>query len=586
MKKTLTANISGTVFNIEEDAYEALQRYLASIRSQFAGSPGQDEIMGDIEGRIAELFTERLAGRREVVVMADVEHVIGIMGQPEDYMGESEDDAPGAGYASTGGGHRHKRLFRDPDDRWVGGVLSGLAAYIGADPLWLRIPFIALVFLGVGSPILIYILLWILVPTASTAAERLMMGGEPVNVDNLKKAFEEGGQRVAKDVEEMGKRWSSADHKRTADRFRTGARRAAGAGANVIGRIIGAVLVLIGISLGISLVGAVIGGSVFAFDAFDGGNTMDLLDLGGLLFPSADQALWFSIALFVLFLIPVIGILTAGLQLMLGLRAPRWLGWSLGPIWVVALITVIFIGLRLGRDFRRSETFTTEHALEQPTGQVLYLANLMDEEQSRHWHVQYNNGHMDWDMNGLFLSEDSVHGAWGRLDVRRSPDADFHLKLERRSQGRSGKASLYRSGNITYAVLQQDSLLGLSHWFAFPKEDKFRAQRLRFIVQVPVGKAIHFDPDMGFMLDDVKNVTNTLDRDMVGQTWTMTPNGLSSTVRPEDVPDDLIPQRAPVAPEPSEAPATRAKPSGNGTVVKEVRAFQMPDLFMLLRPQI
>jgi phage shock protein PspC (stress-responsive transcriptional regulator) len=435
MKKTLTANISGTVFNIEEDAYEALQRYLASIRSQFAGSPGQDEIMGDIEGRIAELFTERLAGRREVVVMADVEHVIGIMGQPEDYMGESEDDAPGAGYASTGGGHRHKRLFRDPDDRWVGGVLSGLAAYIGADPLWLRIPFIALVFLGVGSPILIYILLWILVPTASTAAERLMMGGEPVNVDNLKKAFEEGGQRVAKDVEEMGKRWSSADHKRTADRFRTGARRAAGAGANVIGRIIGAVLVLIGISLGISLVGAVIGGSVFAFDAFDGGNTMDLLDLGALLFPSADQALWFSIALFVLFLIPVIGILTAGLQLMLGLRAPRWLGWSLGPIWVVALITVISSAFDWVATSDAAKHSPREHALEQPTGQVLYLANLMDEEQSRHWHVQYNNGHMDWDMNGLFLSEDSVHGAWGRLDVRRSPDADFHLKLERRSQG-------------------------------------------------------------------------------------------------------------------------------------------------------
>jgi hypothetical protein len=271
---------------------------------------------------------------------------------------------------------------------------------------------------------------------------------------------------------------------------------------------------------------------------------------------------------------------------MLGLRAPRWLGWSLGPVWVVALITVIIIGIRLGRDFRRTEVFTTEHALQQPTGQVLYLANLLDAEESRQWNVQYSHGQMDWDLDGIFMSDDSIHGAWAGLDVRRSPDADFHLKVERRSQGRSGKASLQRSGNIAYNVLQQDSLLGLSHWLVFPQEDKLRAQRLRFIVQVPVGKAVHFDPDMGFMLDDVKNVTNTLDRDMVGQTWTMTPNGLSSTVRPEDVPDDLIPQRAPVAPEPSEAPAPPAKPSGNGTGVKEVRAFQMPDLFMLLRPQI
>ena len=85
MKKTLTANVSGTVFHIEEDAYETLHRYLGNIRNQFAGTDGRDEIMADIEARIAELFTERLDGRRQVVSIDDVEHVIGIMGQPEDF---------------------------------------------------------------------------------------------------------------------------------------------------------------------------------------------------------------------------------------------------------------------------------------------------------------------------------------------------------------------------------------------------------------------------------------------------------------------------------------------------------------------
>ena len=83
MKKTLTANISGTVFHIEEDAYDRLQRYLSTIRAQFTGTDGREEIMADIEARIAELFTERLDGRRQVVNVDDVEHVIGIMGQPE-----------------------------------------------------------------------------------------------------------------------------------------------------------------------------------------------------------------------------------------------------------------------------------------------------------------------------------------------------------------------------------------------------------------------------------------------------------------------------------------------------------------------
>lgn len=577
MKKTLTANISGTVFHIEEDAYDSLQRYLASIRGQFAGTPGQDEIMGDIEARIAELFTERLSGRSEVVVMADVEHVVSIMGQPEDYVGESEDPTE----EKSAGSRQHKRLFRDPDDRWVGGVLSGLAAYFGIDPLFLRIPFVLLIVLGVGSPAVIYLVLWVLIPTASTSADRLMMEGEAVNVDNLKKAFEQGSQRVAKDVEELGKRWNRGDHGRQADRFRSGARRAASTSASVIGRIIGAFLFLVGILMGISLIGAAIGGSVFAFDAFTGDGEMGLLDLGALLFPSANHALWFSIALFLLFLIPVIGILTAGLQLMLSLRAPNWFGWTLGPLWVVALITVTFIGISLGRDFKRSETHTTEYALQQPSGQVLYLANLVDPEENRNWQMQYSNGRVNWDMDGVYLSKDSVHATWGGLDVRRSPDMDYHLKVERVSQGRSGKASLLRSEHISYSVLQQDSLLGLSHRFAFPKADKFRVQRLRFILQVPVGRAIHFDPDMGFMLDDVKNVTNTLDSDMAGMTWTMTPNGLSSTVRPEDVPDDLLPPAAPPAPEPASTPSNTDKSSG---VIQATAAFQLPDLFMLLRP--
>ena len=97
MKKTFTANLNGTVFHIEEDAYDQLQRYRANIRAKFSGSAEAEEIMADIEARIAELFTERLQGR-QAVSLADVDHVKQVMGQPEDYV----DDETGTGGSSAG----------------------------------------------------------------------------------------------------------------------------------------------------------------------------------------------------------------------------------------------------------------------------------------------------------------------------------------------------------------------------------------------------------------------------------------------------------------------------------------------------
>lgn len=580
MKKTLTANISGTVFHIEEDAYDALQRYLATIRSQFVGSPGQDEIMADIEARIAELFTERLEGRGQVVTIRDVDHIIGIMGQPEEYLGEEERAEEQRQSSGTFTGSQRKRLFRDTDDRWLGGVLGGLGAYINTDPLWLRIAFILLVVLGMGSPILIYLILWVLVPPATTAAERLMMEGEPVTVDNLKKAFEEGGKRVAKEVEDLGERWSGAEGKRYAQSVRSGARRAARGTSRALAAVIGFVLFMIGVSLGISLLGTAVGGTVFAFDGFDGSGGTTLTDLGQMVFPSSGQALWFAIAVFLVCLIPVIGLLTAGLQLMLGLRAPAWMAWVFTPLWVIALVVAIVISIRLGRDFRQAETIVHTVTMEHVDGQILHLRNLDTELSAQSWRLHLDNGAVDWDLEGLRTTVDSIHGGWGRLDVRRSPDADFHVRIERTTQGAHLKTSRRRSENIAYGMVHGDSTLAISPWLSFPKEDKLRAQRLRFVVLVPVGKAVHFDPDLEDMLDDVKNVTNTHDRDMVGRTWTMTSNGLSASVRPEDVPDDMfqpIPN-APQQPEPAEE-QDAVRPT-----IREVgQELVLPDLVTVLR---
>ena len=582
MKKTLTANISGTVFHIEEDAYDALQRYLTELRVQFNGAAGGEEIMADIEARIAELFTDRIKDRSMVVTMADVDHVIAVMGRPEDF---NDTDGVGAEAADTRQ-RKYRRLFRDPDDRWLGGVLSGLAAYAGVDPLWFRLVFILLIILGVGSPILIYIILWILIPVANTTADRLMMEGEPVTVDTLKKAFKDGGQRVAAEVEDMGRRWDR-EAPRAASAFRAGARRTAGAASPVLMRLIGLVLVVIGVSVGLSLLGAVIGGSIFTFIASPA-EDLGLFDLAAITFQTPGHATWGMIALLVVLAIPVVGLLIAGFQLLLDLKAPRWLGWSLTAVWILALAVVSWITIHLVNDLRRTEPLRTELVLDPPAGNMLFLRQFETGPSSAVPGYTYK-GRFDDGIDGLRIDVDSVQAAWADLDVRRSPDAQYHLLIERRTQGASRNISLRRSDHITARWQQTDSILQLSPWLSWPKTDLFRGQRIKFIVLVPEGGAVYFDESVKYMLDDVQNVTRTYDRLMVGKTWVMTAKGLQSPdlIEPVDEVPLQVPEepKGPVEVTPQSELTTGRGNRAGGSAHAAHFTFKMPDLLTLLRPR-
>lgn len=190
MKRTVTANISGIVFHIEEDAYEMLDRYLQKIRERIDEEESLQEIMEDIEARIAELFKEATSDSKEVVTERDVEEVIETLGRPEDFSEKEEEGAEGEDSTEKERSRNGKRIFRDPDDKVLGGVCSGISAYFGWDPLWLRLAFVIAVLLF-GSGPLIYIVLWIIIPEARTRAEKLRMRGEPVDVDNLKRKVKE-----------------------------------------------------------------------------------------------------------------------------------------------------------------------------------------------------------------------------------------------------------------------------------------------------------------------------------------------------------------------------------------------------------
>ena len=199
MKKTFNINLGGIVFHIDEDAYELLDKYLSNLRIHFSKEEGAEEIVHDMELRISELFSERLNERKQVVTLTDVEEIIAQMGKPEEFSEDTTQDTNEYIKEEKG----PKRLFRDPDNKVIGGVCSGIAAYLGWDVTAVRIIFIALAlpFILNGSLILngvviAYIIAWIIIPEANTAAEKLSMKGMQVNVENIGKTVTDGFEKV------------------------------------------------------------------------------------------------------------------------------------------------------------------------------------------------------------------------------------------------------------------------------------------------------------------------------------------------------------------------------------------------------
>ena len=185
----MTVNIGGRVYHIDDDAFEVLNDYLSRVKKELSKDEGGSEIYEDIENRIGELFNDRLRDNRQVITLSDVKEIIDVMGQPEDISGGRE------GEDRKKGGSSYHRMFRDPDNRIIGGVCSGLAAYWRVDPTIVRIIFVILSVFGMAG-VLIYLILWIILPEATTVAQKLEMRGEPVNLSNIGEFFRQEFENV------------------------------------------------------------------------------------------------------------------------------------------------------------------------------------------------------------------------------------------------------------------------------------------------------------------------------------------------------------------------------------------------------
>ena len=547
MNKTINVNIGGRVFNIEEQAFDKLNLYLKTIRGYFKNHESTDEIISDIELRIAELFMERISNMKQVITEADVDDIISIMGRPEDY-GDTEDEEETRNTGFSSRTRTAKQVFRDPDNKVVAGVCSGISAYFGIDPIILRAIFVIFT-IFYGSGILIYLVLAIIIPKAKTTAEKLQMRGEAVTVENISRKVNESFHDVKEDIKDFGQKNNiNKDSVKSAGRRAESATRGALENLGnilklllvIAAKLIGAILIMGGVfGIFISL-GLVFGWeSILALSQHGLFNDANLPAIITSFFETDGQKTLFTVGVLFTTIMPAIGLLLLGIRLLFDFRRiPAWTGILLVVLWFAGVTMIAASGAQVYKQFKVETKFTENVPLELPVTDTLYLDILSGTEPQYKFKSGITRRKFYFDESVTFdgiKSTDILYIGHNNFTVEMNQtDSVYHLNIEREAHGPTQKDAVSNARNVESKVeVIGDSLL-ISEFHAVLKDAKVRGQDVKYILEIPVGKAIHLNKNSRSILDDVPNVTDTYDGRMINHTWLMTRNGLLCTTCPTE----------------------------------------------------
>jgi phage shock protein PspC (stress-responsive transcriptional regulator) len=580
MKQVININFQGRVVPIEVTAYDLLKSYTESLSRHFANEEGKEEIINDIESRIGELFQERITKGATCITDDDVKAIIKSMGNPEDF--EAMDDTqpsssssrssssstsyqeqPGATNASG-----HRRLFRNENDKVLGGVCSGLANYFNIDVVVARIVFVVLLFSGVGfltyiimwiavpssatvqiggtrkklfrdpdekmiagvcsgignyfginpwiprvlfllpflsflsrwghwgglwdfgdvirftfSPtsLIVYIILWMVIPEAVTTSEKLEMKGEKVDMNSIKASVVEEMKGVGKKAEKFGKEAASTINEKAgamAGDVKNFSRRNRGGLGNVIAMIAKIFAYFIIGCVMFAFVMALIGMGIFSVGVFP---LKDYILRG----PWQNIYAWGTLVLFIA--VPIIAIITWLIRKIARVRSnSRILGWTFGSLWTIGWVCLIMLIATVTRDFK-----SVSRLDEQPVSLTNPQVNKMVITSSLPFTKKYyGRNWIKFEPFENLIDEDTAYVRNVFVEIAKSPNDSFRVTMKKSARGNTRADANNLANLIQFDVEQKDSILLLEKGIAINKIDKFRNQVITITVYVPVGKQV------------------------------------------------------------------------------------------------
>lgn len=505
MNKTINIHLAQTLFALDEKAYHILKKYLENLELLFENTEGAKDILEDIEVRISELFSEIKKDESYVFSVEDIKGVIETLGHPEDLI---EDDEQ----SKTKAPIYNKKFFRDTDDRFLGGVAGGLSHYIGLESIWVRLILLILFFSSIGSVVLVYILLWILVPEAKTTADKLKMKGEPINVSTIKKKIKEELDQVGEsvkdvDYESLGNQIKNKS--KTFSDFLLSTFRGFG---KILILFLGVLFIFISslVLLGL-LIGSLLGGlftTVFI--------------------PNELFHFWFFTDLPIQ-LVGIIGILIAGIPFVflfsLGLsllahnkqimgRTTRFILLSL---WLFALIVLIGFGLYETKSFAVTAKKSILYEWENEPNDTLKL--------------YLNNSHHFTDRITLFDDITLVENEKGeslrlnedvRLRIEKNKRPIIALNVTKIARGWNQTSAKEIAGKMNYNNDFYNEKLMLDDFWTAPAQHKNKPQKVRLTLSIPNGKYLYIADDFDrHMSSNIENDQNFYRKRIAGHLWKM-----------------------------------------------------------------
>lgn len=475
MNKTININLGGLVFHIDEDAYQKLTNYIEAIKRSLSKTTGQEEIIKDIEIRIGELISEKHTSDKQVISLGEVEEIISIMGQPEDYR--IEGDEPIKDEPIYTNSKITKKLYRDEENAAIGGVLAGLGHYFGVDKAILRVILLIMVFAW-GTGFVAYIILWIAMPAAKTTSEKLEMRGEPVTISNIEKKVREEIESLTGKIKSTDFEGVKKDLKSNGNKIKDAFSEILGSIINILAKVVGALMIVASVAI---LIVFLIGVLAFGTSNFENFPFHSFIELGNF----TDYPVWFFGLMFYLAVsIPSIFVLLLGIKIIS--PSSKSIGsiskYVLLGIWIIAIGILISIGVKQASEYAYDGRVYEKQTINLNPKDTLYIKF-----KNNDYYSKDINDYVEFNVTKDSLNQDVVYSNSISFQIEKTDELLPYVKINKEAKGFSFEDANSRAGKIKYGFKITGNQLILDNYLITELKDKYRDQKVEIKLYLPKG---------------------------------------------------------------------------------------------------